>query len=170
MSAAIQADVCPDCRLPVAWHFADAAARGYLTCPCAECARRPANTEALDCFGTKGDVCDACARLDAHDRNFAPERRTIGRALELLLVGGEVACRFLGERAPGRARVVRTASREDFVEQYGPAGITRREEKAISAGEYYVVRRITGGPEGDVESARTRVVHRSAFQQQGGAS
>jgi len=65
------------------------------------------------------------------------------------------------------ARFVRVATRMDFVEEFGPAGVTPREEREIAAGGYLVVRRVAkrpGFPSLPAVEGRERVVHHTAVQ------
>jgi hypothetical protein len=65
-----------------------------------------------------------------------------------------------GDKCVRLARLVRVAIRADFVEEFGPAGISARDEQAIAAGDYLVVRKVVQGREG-----RDKVIHRSALGQ-----
>lgn len=67
----------------------------------------------------------------------------------------------VGKVKPIDARLVRVATREDFVAQYGEAEITRRELEAIASGLYLVVREVVPYPGGE-SVGRERTVHRTA--------
>jgi hypothetical protein len=62
-----------------------------------------------------------------------------------------------GDQFVRLARLVRTATRADFVAEFGDI-VTAREERAIAAGDYVVVRKMVHGREG---AAKT--IHRTAL-------
>lgn len=69
-----------------------------------------------------------------------------------------VTINFIGEKFPRLAYLVRTATRADFISEFGNADISSREERAIATGDYIVVRRIARGREG-----RDITVHKTAL-------
>lgn len=62
-----------------------------------------------------------------------------------------------GEMFVRLARLVRTATRADFVAEFGDV-VTPREQRSIAAGDYVVVRKVVHGREG-----RDKTVHRTAL-------